>query len=284
VRGPFFCLFLLSGLAAFAETTIPFRLSRGLILVDANIQGAKRPLHFIVDSGAGETLISKTVAKELNLPLTGQERIRTVRGAENASRAEATRISLGAGNTVRFSPSPLVVDLSQESRTLASPVDGLLGVNFFDGRSIQIDFGASCLRVTPDRKPGAVAAKVPLFRSGGAMFVRLSAAGSPLQRVRLDTGCNRSLCWSPPADSSLGRIWSDGKTMKADVQLGALVVADVPSDVYRKPLFAGEDGLLGTAFLSRFGSVWIDAVNGRVAFGNVRQLSKTNRRLTVNLD
>lgn len=58
--------------------------------------------------------------------------------------------------------------------------------------------------------------------------------------------------------------------MKVDVNLGALVMADVPTDVYREPLFAGEDGLLGTALLSRFESVWIDAVNNRIAFETVR--------------
>ena len=102
------------------------------------------------------------------------------------------------------------------------------------------------------------------------MFVELSAADSKLQRVRLDTGCCRSLCWSPPGDSTLRGRWRDGKTIKVDINFGSLIMTDIPSDVYRQPLFSGEDGLLGTALLSRFGSIWIDAVNNYITFDTVR--------------
>ncbi|MES2921182.1 MAG: aspartyl protease family protein [Verrucomicrobiota bacterium] len=250
---------------------IPFRITRGLILVDATIQGSERPMHFILDSGAGETVLAKRTAEELDLDLTQGERIRTVHGAENASRAKTTHLCLGTSpNAARFSPGPLVVDLSSESRILGTRIDGLLGVDFFDGRSIRIDFKQSRLHVSPNGKPGPLATKLALSRDGGAMFVGLTAGNATLRRVRLDTGCSRSLCWSPPKGSSLGGIWSDGKTMKVDVNLGTLAMADVPTDVYRQPLFAGEDGLLGTALLSRFDSVWIDGVNNRIAFDTVR--------------
>lgn len=246
---------------------IPFRITRGMILVNATIQGSERPMHFILDSGAGETVLAKRAAEELGLTLTQGERIRTVRGTENASRAATIHIRLGTSpNAIRFSPAPLVVDLSSESRILGTRIDGLLGADFFEGRSIQIDFKQSRLHVSPDAKPGPLATKLPLSRADGVMFVGLTAGDSPLRRVRLDTGCCRSLCWSPPDGSSLGGFWSDGKTLKVDVNLGSLVMSDVPTDVYRKPLFAGEDGLLGTALLSRFDSVWIDAVNNRVVF------------------
>jgi hypothetical protein len=54
--------------------------------------------------------------------------------------------------------------------------------------------------------------------------------------------------------------------LKTDVNFGSLVMPDVSTDAYRQPLFAGEDGLLGTALLSRFESIWIDSVNHRVTF------------------
>ena len=242
-----------------------------MILVEATIQGSGRPMQFILDSGAGETVLAKRTAAELDLALTQGERIRTVRRAENASRAETAHLRLGTpSNTIRFSPGPLVVDLANESRQLGTRIDGLIGADFFAGRSIRIDFKQSRLHVSPDGKPGRQATQLPLSRGRGAMFVGLTAGDSSLRRVRLDTGCSRSLCWSPPDGSSPRGFWSDGKTMKVDVNLGALVMADVPTDVYREPLFAGEDGLLGTALLSRFESVWIDAVNNRIAFETVR--------------
>ncbi|MEO5916911.1 MAG: aspartyl protease family protein [Luteolibacter sp.] len=264
-------LIFLSGIAAAAPADIPFRITRGMIVVDATIQGSQRSMCFILDSGAGETVLAKRTAADLELTVTSGERIRTVHGTENVSRAETTHIHLGGTTSaLLFSARPLVVDLSSESRTLGSRIDGLLGVDFFQGRSIRIDFQKSRIHVSPDGKPGPLATKLPLTRSRGAMFVGLTAADSPLPRVRLDTGCCRSLCWTPPDGSSLGKPWSDGKTMKIDVNLGPLVMSDVATDVYRQPLFAGEDGLLGTALLSRFDSVWIDSVNNRIAFETVR--------------
>ncbi|MEY3897122.1 MAG: hypothetical protein RLZZ214_2643, partial [Verrucomicrobiota bacterium] len=242
-----------------------------MILVDATIQGSPRTFQFILDSGAGETVLAKHAATELGLTLTASERIRTVHGTENAGRAASTTIRLGTSpNSPGFSPSPLVVDLASESRTLGTAIDGLLGADFFHGRSIKIDFKQSRLHLSPAGKPGSQATRLPLSRSRGAMFVELTAADSRLQRVRLDTGCCRSLCWSPPGGSALRSLWHDGKTINIDVNFGPLVMADIPSDVYHRPLFAGEDGLLGTALLSRFDSVWIDAVNNRITFDTVR--------------
>ncbi len=250
---------------------IPFRITRGLILIEATIQNSPQPLSLILDSGAGETLIAKRTAADLGLTLTPGERIRTIHGAENVSRAEIITLRLGnSAGPLRFSPRPLVVDLASESRMLGSRIDGLLGSDFFQNRSIRIDFKNLRIYVSPDAKPGPQATRLPLVHSGGAMFVGLTAAGAPLRRVRLDTGCCRSLCWTPPNESPLGKLRRDGMTMKVDLILGPLVMTNIPTDVYRQPLFAGEDGLLGTALLSRFDSVWIDSVNNRIAFGNVR--------------
>lgn len=273
MRGPFSLLLFLAGLAVSAgaaQVDIPFRIKRGMILIDAAVQDSQRPMCLILDSGAGETIIAKQTAADLGLMLTPGERIRTVHGAENAGRAGITSIRLGnPGRGIRFSPRPLVVDLSEESRILGSRIDGLLGADFFEDRSIRIDFRNLRLHVSPDVKPGPQATLLPLVRSDGAMFVGVNAGGSPLRRVRLDTGCCRSLCWTPPDGSSPVNPWKDGKTMKVDVRLGPLVMAGIPTDVYRQPLFAGEDGLLGTALLGRFDSVWIDSVNDRIAFGKV---------------
>ncbi|MGL4398302.1 MAG: hypothetical protein ACRCXD_00410, partial [Luteolibacter sp.] len=62
----------------------------------------------------------------------------------------------------------------------------------------------------------------------------------------------------------------NGKTIRTEVSLGSLTVPDVATDVYRKPLFAGEDGLLGTALLDRFEAVWIDGVNHWIVFDTIR--------------
>lgn len=267
MRGPvLFCLWL-AGFAAAAPVQVPFETHRGMILVDTRVEGSSRPMRFIVDSGAEATVLAKRTAGELGLALTPGERIQTVHGSENVSRAAATPIRLGtASGTFRFAPRPLVVDLAGASRSLGARIDGLLGADFFEGRTIRIDFRRSLLHISPTGQPGPRATRLRLSRNRGGMFVELKAADSLLRRVRLDTGCCRALCWSPPQGSSQRVVWRDGGVRRVDVNFGSLVVADIPSDVYRRPLFDGEDGLLGTGLLSRFDSVWIDARNNRIAF------------------
>lgn len=227
-------------------------------------------MNFILDSGAGVSVLSKSTARELGLTLTKGELIRTVGGTENAHRAETVHFNLGApSGGLRFSADPLVVDLTSESRTLGTLIDGLIGADFFAGRSIKIDFKRSRLHVSPVGKPGPSATRLPLLRGRDGMFVGLSAGDASLPRVRLDTGCNRSLCWSPPTGSSL-RGSRAGKSVKTDLNFGSLVISDVPTDLYRRPIFAGEDGLLGTALLSRFETVWIDSINHRISFESIR--------------
>lgn len=263
MRGPFSFLIFLSALAAAAPVEIPIRMQRGLILVEATIEGSARPLNLILDSGAGATVLSEKVAAESSLVLTAGERIRTVHGLENASRASKTHLRLGTSpESVRFSTLPLIVDLSQESRALGARLDGLLGSDFFAGRVVRIDFKRSRLHLSPDEKPGPDAIQLPLTRRHDGIFLSLTAAGSPLTRVRLDTGCSRSLCWTPPGPSG----FRNGKTTRIDVQLGSRLMPSVPTDVYRRPLFPNEDGLLGTALLARFDSVWIDSIRNRIAF------------------
>jgi hypothetical protein len=258
---------MLVGIVSAAPVDIPFRLHQGMILVDATMDGAARRMNFILDSGADETVLGNHVAEELGLILSGRERVRTVRGATYAGRAEHAHIRLGASaHPLRFSPRPLVIELARESRALGTRIDGLLGADFFQGRTIRIDFKRSRLLLSPETKPGPRAVRLPLLRRDGAMFVGMKAAGLALPRVRLDTGCRRSLCWSPPDGSSLRGFWRDGKTIKVDVHFGPLAMSEIPTDVYRVPIFAGEDGLLGTGLLSRFDSIWIDSVRRQISF------------------
>jgi hypothetical protein len=249
---------------------MPFRTSRGMILIAPTIHGSQRPMSFILDSGAGQSVLSKATARELGLSLTQRELVLTVDGTESAHRSETIHFNLGTtSRALRFSAAPLVIDLASESRTLGTPVDGLIGADFFAGRSIKIDFKRSRLQVSPAGKPHPTATHLPLIRGRDGMFVGLTAGDSSLRRVRLDTGCARSLCWSPPTGSAL-RGSRNGKSMITDVNFGSLVMSDVSTDLYRKPLFPGEDGLLGTALLSRFESVWIDSINHRISFESIR--------------
>lgn len=271
MRGPGFILILIAGVATAVPVDIPFRTSRGLILLSSTLQGSERPMNFILDSGAAVSVLAKSTAAELNIALTRRERVRTVAGLENAYRAETIHFKLGTpAENLRFSTNPLVIDFSSESRTFGTAIDGLIGADFFAGRMIRIDFKRSRLRVSPAGVPGSEAVRLPLSRGRDGMFVSLRVGDLSLPRVRLDTGCCRALCWSPPRGSQL-RGSRGGKTFRAEVNFGPLILPDVATDVYRKPLFAGEDGLLGNELLSRFESIWIDSIDNWIFFDGIRE-------------
>lgn len=237
-----------------------------MIVVEATLANSDTPLQFIVDSGAGRSVVAKKTAAEFGLATSGTELVRTVNGTAKSSELTTTVLSLGPGSqSLRFPTRPLVMDLSRESRLLGSPLGGLIGMDFFEGRVVQIDFKASCLRVSPDEKPDPNSIRLPLSRGADGFFVPLKAKDVSLARVRVDTGCSRSLCWTPPEGAIRG-LWGNGKTHNTAVHFGNLVVPEVPTDLYRRPLFSGEDGLLGTALLSRFESVWLDTINRRIVF------------------
>ncbi len=271
MRGLGLILILIAAVATASPVDIPFRTSRGMILLSPTFHGAGRPMNFILDSGAGVSVLAKSTAAEFGIASTQKERVRKVGGLENAYRAETVHFNLGApASNFRFSANPLVIDLSSESRTLGTAIDGLIGADFFAGRLIKIDFKRSRLHVSPAGKPGTEAIRLPLSRGRDGIFVGLRANDLSLPRVRLDTGCSRALCWSPPLGSHLSRF-RNGKTLRTEVNFGTLIIPDVTTDVYRKPLFAGEDGLLGTELLNRFESIWIDSINNWIFFDSIRE-------------
>lgn len=271
MRGPGFIFILIAGIATADPVDVPFRIERGLILLSPTLRGSVRPMNFILDSGAGVSVLAKNTAAELGIAFNRQERVRTITGVENAYRSGTVHFQLGGPtNYFRFSSNPLVIDFSRESRTFGAAIDGLIGADFFAGRMIRIDFKRSRLRVSPAGKPGIEAIRLPLSHGRDGMFVGLRVGALSLPRVRLDTGCARALCWSPPPGSRL-RGSSNGKTLRTEVSFGPRFISNVDTDVYREPLFAGEDGLLGTELLSRFESIWIDSINHCIFFDSVQK-------------
>jgi hypothetical protein len=59
------------------------------------------------------------------------------------------------------------------------------------------------------------------------------------------------------------------RTSACTVRVSTVEVAGVPAALHDRRIFAGEDGLLGNGFLSRFGAVILDDRSGRLLLGGM---------------
>lgn len=237
---------------------VPVRVQKGLLFLEASVGG--RPLQWIVDTGAEESVLSRRAAEKLGMPMVAHETILGVGGEITASRAAPESVRVG-GETV-LTKRLLVMDLEGEARSLGCAVDGLLGMDVLRGRSVRIDLGAKRLDFSAGTSPRTGALVLPLARNRHAICVEARVDGVTLPMVRVDTGCVRSLCWSPPRGER--RPWRSVVEREVVVVLGTREWKFDDSQVFREPRFPGEDGLLGMGALARFQTVWIDMQRGRL--------------------
>lgn len=247
---------------------IPFTFSDGYIRLEARVAQSAEPLHLLLDSGAGASVLSLRTARRLRLPLGKTENIRGV-GVSVASRhLEGVSATAGA---IALSDIPLAVDLSAAEQLCSEPVDGLIGVGFFRDRVVQIDYTRHVLRINAPGAANCSGEKLSVKMMNGVMCVPVGVNDSNARWVRFDTGCNDALHWVIPrptsrgdrAAVSIGFITDDADTSLTSVALGKRTVHPVKTALHATPLFPGEAGLIGNELLSQF-VVTVDWPNRRV--------------------
>lgn len=245
---------------------LPFEYRDGLIWVQ--VVSAGRTHHFVLDSGAGSTVLNLETARQLGMKLgTGQ----TVQAVQ--SEAVAFRVHGFSANVagITLNSNPLAMDLSHVSRSCSRQIDGLIGQEFFRGRIVQIDYKTHCIRVL--EKTGTdscCAACLPLQLHNDAMCVPVSVDGTKGRWTRLDTGCDDGLHWVAGNEkskrikaASLAFSHSMNDSTRSTVQLGNERIEGVRTVFHKDAIFAGEAGLLGNGILSKY-KVTIDSVSHRV--------------------
>jgi hypothetical protein len=255
------------GQAAETATEIPFTFVDGFILVKAQVEGAGAPLTFLVDSGASTAVVSLRVARRLHLPLGAAETVRGVGADALAYHLPPARVM---ANGVTLSRLRLAVDLHNASALCSREIDGLVGVDFFKGRIVQIDYANQQLRLLKNA-PQNFACRLPLRVLNGVFCAGISVNGSQPRWTRVDTGCNDALHWVVPSSSapesrgvSIGFITDQENLTRAAVQIGPVSLGDVQTSLHGEPLFAGESGLLGNGILSKW-TVTVDGVHREIS-------------------
>lgn len=262
-----------SGLVMGAD--IPFESHEGLIWVQVSVPQSPRPLNFLLDSGAGVSVIHLGTARRLGLVLGERVKVGGVDSAADGFWPQ--RLSARAGDVVLPSEY-LAVDLGKLGQACACGVDGLLGLDFFRKRVVQIDYQTRTIRLLASSPATNDAEVVALKFRRQAILAPLRVNGGPPQWMRLDTGCTAALHWvagSAPGAASHNRV-SVGlaeislSETTASVQLGQTTFPSLPASLHERPIFPGEAGLLGNGLLARFDRVTFDAKAGRLLLHRLR--------------
>ena len=135
--------------ASVSLAEFPFEFREGLLWVEVTVPQYKKPLNFLVDTGAGVSVINLSTAKRIGLKL-GREVM--VHGVQSMLTGYWQQRMLARVGEVELPREYLAVDLDKLSSSCERPVDGLVGADFFRGRVVQIDFDAKKIRLLTPAK------------------------------------------------------------------------------------------------------------------------------------
>jgi predicted aspartyl protease len=148
--------------------------------------GDKGPYHFIIDTGAERTVISRELAGLLRLPQGPVVRLTAMTGSADSQTVIIPSISVGALDGHRIEAPSL------EGANLGAP--GMLGLDMLQGHALSIDFDGQTMAVTsatkrPDRfhiAPDEIVVRAKSLL--GQLIVTNAYYGNQQVRVILDTG------------------------------------------------------------------------------------------------
>ena len=123
---------------------VPFEMNSNSLLLQARINGS-RPCWFLLDTGAGVTVLNNTTVQALGLK-TGASS--TLRGAGGIVQSTGiTGVTLDVGGALLKDLSVTAIPLVQFENAGGRVIDGILGVEFFKRYVVEIDYEAQRLTV-----------------------------------------------------------------------------------------------------------------------------------------
>jgi predicted aspartyl protease len=123
-----------------SSTKVKFRLAGGaqpLILLPVHVND-RGPFDFILDTGAGTSLLSSELARQLEAKVIGSKEGESAGGKVSVSLAKVD--SIAVGETKLRDVDVGIVDLAQIGKTIGVKIDGDLGYNFLKHFRVTIDY------------------------------------------------------------------------------------------------------------------------------------------------
>ena len=264
---------------------VKFRLAGGaqpLALVPVQINGAG-PFEFILDTGAGTTLVAPHIAQRLNLQTTATKEGQTAGGRVTVALSSVDTLQVGRGRAKNLQVA--ITDLSHLGRVIGAQPDGDLGYNFLKGFCLTIDYAAGELTIgrSPASSDHASRAETNIVVSNPKkplILIQVQVNGRGPFQFAIDTGTSTTAI-SPQLIRALGITATAAPPVHAGAhsvtvsaaQLDRLTVGR--AEVRSLPVIAGDfldmlsgvigsklDGIIGYNFLRHF-RVVIDYPNDR---------------------
>ena len=256
------------------EVVVPLRMEKGRPVVEVGIDG-KGPFPFILDTGAGGTVLGSDLARELALPEAGETRIGDPihPHAITAKRVRIGRLTLGGAT---FSD---MTATSMENPSLREHLGarGVLGLPVFAELLLTLDFGRGEVRIGRGQLPSPDGKDVIACRPGFGGTIRVPITVGPLElEADLDSGSPAAV--SLP-DEYMDRLPLEGKpvevgrartvtsefvvygaTLKGAVQIGGHRIENPVLRFNRLPV-----SNVGSEVLRRF-AITIDQKGRRIRF------------------
>ena len=253
---------------------LPFQFHDGFIWLRVTTRSTAQPLNFLLDTGASVSVVDINVARRLGLDLGECVSVTGVNSVTTGYWPQKLSAMIdGIAMPKRY----LGVDLAKLGKACSMPVDGLLGLDFFNGKAVQIDFDCQAIKILSAKAARQIQGEIlPLEMGRSGMRVPVVVNGNSPQWMRLDTGCASAVNWvtsSASPQKCTQRIAVGLKEFSipstiADVSLGKAVFKNVPTGVYTNAIFPGEAGLLGDGLLAQFAQVTIDAKRRRLVLSH----------------
>src|SRR5256886_10862271 len=177
------------------SSKVKFRLAGGaqpLILLPIHVND-RGPFDFILDTGAGTSLLSSDLAKKLDVTIIGAKEGESAGGKVSVSLAKVA--SLAVGETKVNDVDVGIVDLSHIAKTVGAKIDGDLGYNFLKHFRVSINYRDCEIRFDDPKRLGNLArgaqTEVPMRLANPAkplILVDVHANGRGPFQFAIDTG------------------------------------------------------------------------------------------------
>lgn len=260
--------------ASQAVRALPIEYLAHLATIQITVNGTG-PHTFIVDTGAGVTVLNQTLAASLNLPVVGKTEVGSPMGSAPIEADSLAIDSLGIGAVMISNPPAIAMELDAIFSPLDAPA-GILAAASLDGYLMTIDFPNGYVLVRPGELPPADGRRVLEYGHGSVVpHLPIDVAGKTID-VALDTGAPTEISLpshyaevlpltSPPAVTGTGRTVDaefevSTATLDGSLNLGEIEFPGATIQFNDRARY----GNLGMRILAEL-SLTIDSKNHRIA-------------------
>lgn len=179
-----------------SSARVKFRLAGGaqpLILLPVEVNG-EGPFEFILDTGAGTSLLSSELGEKLRVKVIGSKQGQSAGGAVSVSLAKVSSLAVGSAKLEDVDVG--LVDLSHIGKTIGAKIDGDLGYNFLKHFRLTLDYRNNEMRLDDPRRfelagPSSAVTEVAMRLASPAkplILVDVYANGRGPFQFAIDTG------------------------------------------------------------------------------------------------